>query len=276
MVDKSQIILVIGAGFLTIMLKTGFIIVFIVLYQRRQINEEKKLAEIQKQYQQGLLATALDSEEAERRRIAQDLHDDVGVLLSLTKMSINQMHQQWKKKYPEEEQAVGKARSLLEETILHVRKITRELVPTTLEQFGLEAAIEEFAGRIEGVDAPKLFLEEGPELLPRQPQKVELALFRIVQELVNNAIKHAKCSEIHIHISRHFDKVELHIWDNGIGFDAEGMMRQGSGGLGLRNIESRLSIIRGTVKYIALKPGSRAEISVPIINIVPEPDTGNA
>ncbi len=264
MIEESQIIWGVGLGILAIMMMTGFIIVFVILYQRRQLAQEKQLFQIQKDYQQGLLATALDSEEAERRRIAQDLHDDIGVMLSLTKMSMNQLQVNLKKQQATEEPSLLKAKSLLDETITHVRKITRELVPTTLEQFGLEAAIEEFAGKLDQSSGLTIFFNESQQPLPRQSQKTELSLFRIVQELVNNAVKHARCSEIHIGLRHDSSQLFLTIRDNGIGFDATAMQQKGKGGLGLRNIESRLSIVHGQIKYTSLTPGSLAEIIIPL------------
>jgi two-component system NarL family sensor kinase len=97
-----------------------------------------------------------------------------------------------------EDQIMKKSQSLVEETILHVRRITRDLVPTTLERFGLMEAIEEFIHKLEEDNNLVISFQSNTEEFPSQGQKLELTLYRIMQELVNNAIKHASCTKIDI------------------------------------------------------------------------------
>ncbi len=260
---------------LAMMSMAVFVILFIIYYQKKQLDQEKKLHDVEKKYQRMLLETALNSEEAERRRIAQDLHDDIGTMLSLTKLSLNQLYKNMNKEDPRSEFTLHKAQSLVEETIIHVRRITRDLVPTTLEQFGLVAAIEEFINRLsDNVSLTVHFLCD-TENIPRLPPKVELALYRIMQELVNNAIKHSSCDEIEIDLHLNKGKLELQVTDNGKGFDTHKRDLKKQEGLGLRNIESRLSVINGAVNF--QKPGIRglrARVQIPVESeqpIKPEP-----
>lgn len=260
---------------LAMLMMAIFVITFVIYYQKKQLEQEKKMRDIEKNYQRMLLETALSSEEAERRRIAQDLHDDIGTMLSLTKLSLNQLNKTVVKDDPRTDFTLTKAQSLVEETIIHVRRITRDLVPTTLEQFGLVAAIDEFIHRL-GDNLPLSFrFECDAEDIPRQSPKVELALYRIMQELVNNAIKHSNGDEIEIDLHIDKGKLELQVTDNGKGFDAQVMKTSEQSGLGLRNIESRLSVINGKVLYH--KPGirgSRARVQIPVDSIrytKPEP-----
>ncbi|MPR35431.1 sensor histidine kinase [Cytophagaceae bacterium SJW1-29] len=240
-------------------------ITFIIYYQKKRLEQEKNLRDVEKNYQRMLLETALNSEEAERRRIAQDLHDDIGTMLSLTKLSLNQLHKNMNKEDPRSEFTLHKAQSLVEETIIHVRRITRDLVPTTLEQFGLVAAIEEFIHRLSDNVSLTVHFQCDTEHIPRLSPRVELALYRIMQELVNNAIKHANCDEIEIDLHLDKGKLELQVTDNGKGFDVKGLEPSQQEGLGLRNIESRLSVINGAVNY--QKPGIRglrARVQIPV------------
>lgn len=250
---------------LAMMCMAVFVILFIIYYQKKQLEQEKKLHDVEKNYQRMLLETALNSEEAERRRIAQDLHDDIGTMLSLTKLSLNQLYKNMNKEDTRSEFTLHKAQSLVEETIIHVRRITRDLVPTTLEQFGLVAAIEEFINRLSDNVSLTVHFQCDAENIPRLPTKVELALYRIMQELVNNAIKHANCDEIEIDLHLDKGKLELQVTDNGKGFDAQKRDLTQQAGLGLRNIESRLSVINGAVNY--QKPGIRglrARVQIPV------------
>ncbi len=243
-----------------------FVILFVVFYQKRQLSQEKKLREIEKDYQRLLLDTALNSEETERRRIAQDLHDDIGTMLSLTKLSLNQLSKLTVDSGVKEDQMMRKSQSLLEETILHVRRITRDLVPTTLERFGLAAAIEEFISKLEADNHLKLSFHSNTEDAPRQSAKVELTIYRIMQELVNNSIKHAQCSQIEINLQINSTIIGLQVTDNGIGFDPEMIRESKLAGLGLLGIESRLAIVDGTIAYE--KPamgGCMAYAQIPVV-----------
>lgn len=250
---------------LAMVIMAVFVIVFIIYYQRKRLEQEKNLRDVEKNYQRMLLDTALNSEEAERRRIAQDLHDDIGTMLSLTKLSLNQLYKNLNREDSRSEFTLHKAQSLVEETIIHVRRITRDLVPTTLEQFGLVAAIEEFIHRLSDNLSLTVNFQCDAENIPRLAPKVELALYRIMQELVNNAIKHANCDEIEIDLHLDKGKLELQVTDNGKGFDAQSANVKQPAGLGLRNIESRLSVINGAVNY--QKPGVRglrARVQIPV------------
>ncbi|WP_373511549.1 sensor histidine kinase [Persicitalea sp.] len=278
--NPEQVRFAIIIATLVMLMMAIFAIVFVIYYQHKRLDQEKKLRDVEKSYQRILLETALRSEESERRRIAQDLHDDIGTMLSLTKLSLNQLAKLLYKdesrlapiqpgaahlNTPRAELTLNKAQSLVEETIVHVRRITRDLVPTTLDQFGLVAGIEEFIHRMDDSYALSVHFHCEGEDIPRQSPKVELALYRIMQELVNNAIKHANCDEIVIGLHLRQGKIELQVTDNGKGFDATTVEAGGQAGLGLRNIESRLSVINGEVDYQKLDiRGSSAKVQIPV------------
>lgn len=251
---------------LAMLMMAFFVILFVMFYQKRQLHQEKKLHEIEKDYQRLLLDTALNSEETERRRIAQDLHDDIGTMLSLTKLSLNQLSKLVTESGIKEDQIMRKSQTLVEETILHVRRITRDLVPTTLERFGLAAAIEEFISKLENNKNLKLSFVSNTEESPRQSQKIELTIYRIMQELVNNSIKHSQCSRIEINLHVNSMTIELQVTDNGIGFEPEAIRESNLQGLGLLGIESRLAIVDGTITYERPKTGgSKAFAQVPVV-----------
>lgn len=273
-IENMQWALLIGT--LAMLMMAFFVISFVLFYQKRRFAEEKKLGEIEKNHTRLLLDTALNSEENERRRIAQDLHDDIGTMLSLTKLSLNQLNKATNNRGEKEEQIMKKAQSLVEETILHVRRITRELVPTTLERFGLIEAIDEFIHKLEEGNTLAITFQPGSEEFPRQGQKIELTVYRIMQELVNNAIKHASCTKIDIGLEMNHQFIGLRVSDNGIGFDPETVKENNLTGLGLLGIESRLSILHGTIQYSKSgNGGSTAKILIPIDSetetVKPEP-----
>lgn len=260
---------------LAMLIMAFFVISFVMYYQKKKFEEEKKLNDIEKNYTRLLLDTALNSEETERRRIAQDLHDDIGTMLSLTKLSLNQLSKIIGESGDKDDQIMRKSQSLVEETILHVRRITRDLVPTTLERFGLAEAIDEFIHKLEEGNQLALSFRCNVEEFPRLGQKTELTIYRIMQELVNNSIKHANCSRIDIDLQINNKMIGLRVTDNGVGFDPEMIKENKLAGLGLLGIESRLAIVDGFVEYE--KPeggGSSAWAQIPVVAIEekkPEP-----
>ncbi|HEV7379412.1 MAG TPA: sensor histidine kinase [Dyadobacter sp.] len=268
MQDTEQIKWALLIGTLAMLMMAFFVISFVLYYQKRRFAEEKKLSDIEKNHSRLLLDTALNSEETERRRIAQDLHDDIGTMLSLTKLSLNQLGKTLGDSGEKNEQIMKKTQSLVEETILHVRRITRDLVPTTLERFGLAEAIDEFIHKLEEGNNLAITFHPGTEELPRQGQKIELTIYRIMQELVNNAIKHANCSVIDISLEMNDKFIGLRVTDNGIGFDSEAVKEGNLAGLGLLGIESRLAIVNGTVQYS--KNGSGGSCALALVPFISE------
>ncbi|CAG5070978.1 hypothetical protein DYBT9623_03306 [Dyadobacter sp. CECT 9623] len=268
MQNNEELKLALLIALIAMLMMAFFVISFVMYYQKRRFEEEKKINDIEKNYNRLLLDTALNSEETERRRIAQDLHDDIGTMLSLTKLSLNQLSKLVNASENEkQEQIMKKSQSLVEETILHVRRITRDLVPTTLERFGLLEAIEEFIDKLEEDNNLVISFHSNTVEFPRQGQKLELTLYRIMQELVNNAIKHASCSSIEISLEIENEMIGLRVTDNGIGFDPEKIKENNLAGLGLLGIESRLAIVNGTVQYEkpAKGTGSSACARIPVM-----------
>ncbi len=275
MQDSEQLKWALLIALFAMLLMAFFVISFVMYYQKKRFEQEKKLNDVEKNYTRLLLDTALNSEETERRRIAQELHDDIGTMLSLTKLSLNQLSKIIGETGNKDEQIMRKSQSLVEETILHVRRITRDLVPTTLERFGLAEAIEEFVHKLEENNQLVLSFRCNAEEFPRLGQKTELTIYRIMQELVNNAIKHAHGTKIDIDLQVNQKMIGLSVTDNGIGFDPEMIRENNLAGLGLLGIESRLAIVDGHVTYERPKGGgSSAFAQIPVVRVSdtkPEP-----
>lgn len=241
-------------------------IVFVVYYQRKQFkleikqNEEKQAIELE--FQKKLLENSMEVQEIERRRLAKDLHDEVGALLSVLKMGNNQLV----KKEMEDEsikQLVNNNKELIDESIGLVRSISKDLVPQTLENFGLIHAIEEFFNKIEKNSSIEFkFLHKNISEKSRFAPKIELSVFRIIQELSNNALKHSEASKIDLILNFENHTLFLIFADNGVGFLMEDVLRNPNSGLGIRNIESRLSIINGVIKILNPEKGTRFEIEI--------------
>lgn len=245
-----------------------FSILFVVYYKQKQAEQKVVMQELKAEMQRRLLESSLEVQEVERRRIAKDLHDEVGAMLSVTKMSFNQLLK--KLNTSAELTEHGKAtKEFLEESISQVRRISRELVPSTLEDFGLISAIDEFIQKIH-IASGVLFIfnHEGIEDNERFDKRVELTMYRIAQELVNNALKHAEAQEISLKLSVLSNKLIFVFTDNGKGFDLQAVKKDPKSGLGLRNIESRLSVVDGTFTIkSSIGQGTNTKIEIPLLKL---------
>ncbi|MEL6675982.1 MAG: ATP-binding protein [Bacteroidota bacterium] len=214
------------------------IILFVVIYQRRLFRQQQQLQAEKAQHQQALLSSVLDAQEAERVRIGRDLHDEIGAMISTVRLYLQ--------KLPSKEEAgsldwMMKADHLLEETVWQVRSISRDLVPTVLNQLGLRKALVSLCSMVrENSDLQVEF--SAPELIT-VPEDIAIHVYRIAQELFNNVMKHAQAGQVHIFLEQGPQGLSLQFEDDGKGLPAE-MLQEGMG-LGLKNIESRLSLFGG-------------------------------
>jgi two-component system, NarL family, sensor kinase len=261
--------LYIAVGTAVLLTMAIFIIVFVAYYQRRQAQQQLALKAMQAAHRRALMAATFQGQEQERKRLAQDLHDEIGTLLSVTKMSLNPLENSVEEN-PRAGGYLQKTRSLINDTMSNVRRISRDLVPTTLERFGLLTALEELIEKMG--DSEVQITLDCPQTLEKLTPALELMFYRIAQELVNNAIKHARATSVAIELYCTPDQVLLSVLDNGQGFDLDEVLQDKRRGLGLRNIESRLSVVEGFVTFdVAPGRGSRIHTQVRLRESKPLP-----
>jgi signal transduction histidine kinase len=212
-----------------------FIIFFYVIYL-------KKLTSQQSKHQKELLESAIQIQENERRRFAEDLHDDIAATLSIIKMKLTQTSAA---AVSEKEEV----KTMLEEAIQSTRKISWSLSPVILEKYGLERALQQYVERASRPGLKTNFQHFGNT--EKLPSKIEISLYRIAQEMIHNSIKHGGASEIEIILKKLPGSTEMAFRDNGKPFNIKGakFTTQKIGGLGVKNIQSRLSIIGGAIDY---------------------------
>ncbi|MDW3648907.1 MAG: histidine kinase [Bacteroidia bacterium] len=217
------------------------IIGFVVLYQRKLLSQQKKIEEERSQYQEELLQSVLDAQEAERERIGRDLHDDIGSMLATARLYIQQTQQKASEK---ETEWMDKADEVLSESIKSLGIIARDLVPTVLNQLGLPEAIEGLCDVVRKNAGHKVTFGYGN--LSEMPPEQALHIYRITQELITNTLKHADADLIQISLGS--SEVGLHLIyiDNGVGMKLTDNSKES--GLGIKNIESRLSLLKGSLK----------------------------
>jgi signal transduction histidine kinase len=253
-------VFVIAVGTAVLLVMVLFIILFVAYYQQKQAKQQLALNELQERHRRELMAATFRGQEAERKRLAEDLHDGIGTMLSVTKMSLNQLERQLNGNTTMRlSLQVQKTRSMIDETMTNVRRISRDLVPTTLERFGLLPALEELADR--ATDTELEVHLDCPTSIANMTPAQELMLYRIAQELVNNALRHARARVITIQLYCLDSEIRMSVLDDGVGFDFDAIMENKQSGLGLRNIESRLSVVDGHVTF-DVAPGRGSQIHI--------------
>ena len=213
-----------------------YLIVTIIRYhlKRLRLNKEKIQAEI-------------DTLEKERKRIASDLHDELGPLLSAVKLQINSLDTN----EPGDQEIIAKSSVHLDNIIRKLREISNNLMPNTLVRKGLQKAIDEFIENNRHISSlqVRFICEQDLHLNPHK----EINIYRIIQEILHNTIKHAQASLLIIKIVIENDRLFLMTADNGKGFDYFAKLKDNPG-LGLRNLQSRAEVLGGELTCQA-EPG---------------------
>lgn len=204
----------------------------------------------------------IEAEEKERIRIAKDLHDGVGQLLSAAKMNLSSIQNKIKIDTDEDNVIFKNALELVDESVKEVRTVSHNMMPNTLLKMGLASAVKEFVTKIQNTPNLKVNLEI-VGLSDRLEQEKESVLYRIIQELVSNIIKHAHATELTLQLIKHDTELTIMIEDNGVGFDTSKIST--FEGIGLKNIMSRVEFINGTVHFDS-EPGkgTRAILDIPV------------
>ena len=215
--------------------------------ERNRLQEEATAMKLRQQKE--VMSAILTTQEEERRRIAEALHNGVGQLLYATKLNLENQHNEGTREA---------ALLLLDEAIKATRTVSFELTPGILEDFGLTTALEELIRRMPRVSLDvQLHLQGLDEALPRL---LEVAVYRTVQELLNNVLKHAQTQEAFLHVVHEENQVHISMEDNGVGFD-ESILRQPTVGIGLTSIRNRVDLLGGQFTLDS-RPGRGTIISI--------------
>ena len=229
------------------------VIFFLVLFINRRVLE----------HQRRLLQVSFEAQENERQRIGRNIHDDIGPLLSTIKLSVSRF------KALEDASSSKRAAEVcdhLDNAIQMVRVVSRDLSPSVLSEYGIVIAAEELSDRINQSDEIKCEVKvEGRE--EELGQSIELAVYRIIQELCNNAIRHAEASLLLIIFNYRPNSLLIEVKDNGKGFIPPKKLNSGADkpGIGLRNIEARAKQIEGKLTFNSIiNQGTSALLTVPM------------
>ena len=233
----------------------------VVLNQHFQKNlYRQKLAqeEIKNRHQQELLRSSILVQEQERKRIAQDLHDELGALLSISRMHLVQLEEKEANNTERLLPALQNIRLLTEKSLSSMRKISHELMPPQLEAFGLVKTLEAVAAHANKTGSIAIHIDVA-DYFPSLSWPVNLGLYRITMELINNTLKHACATIITIQFYNTGQNICCIYTDNGKGFRLE----EKNAGLGHKSIEGRASSLGGNISFTGLDKGFEAILTVP-------------
>ncbi len=241
------------------------IISFVVYYQKKLINAQIDKQKVEAAAQERMLSATIQTQESERKRIAKDLHDEIGALLAAIRLGVIQISRSAEADVAHVKMAL-ESKSLIEDTIKNVRRISHDLMPATLEKFGLTAALTELVKKLEKASGIRIDLTYSEDAYDLQPQSA-LALYRIVQELINNTLKHAAARKISINVKKMPDQLYLSVADDGKGFDLAHAQEQQDGkrALGMSSVDSRISLLHAQIAYdTAPGKGTCVTVSMPL------------
>jgi len=230
-------------------------------YRRFKLKKEQQLqAEIM--HQQDMATRGiLEAEENERERIARELHDGVGQMMSAAKMNLSAMEGDLAFTNANQKNAFDRIVNLVDEGCKEVRTVSHQMMPNALLKKGLASAIREFIDKIDSRILKVDLYSEG--LNERIDTNTETVLYRVVQECVNNVIKHSGANHLDISLIKDTDGISVTIEDNGKGFDTQ--QKSASEGIGLKNIRTRIAYLKGTVDFDSKSgKGTLVAIHVPV------------
>ena len=220
------------------------LIIFFYFSRKKIIQKELEKKDLVLQYQKEQLHAVIITQEEERKRIAQDLHDDISSKLNI--VSLNS-HLLTSPNLTEAEtiEITENIISLTTKALENSRKIAHNLLPPVFEKFGLNAGVEELCEEFESSKAVKIHYKNEIDFDEADIDR-HLHVFRILQELMNNSLRHGKATEIWASFKIIDDVHTCSYRDNGKGFDAENI--ENHKGLGMKNIDSRISFLDGTIE----------------------------
>lgn len=217
-----------------------------LVYNRYKLKQEKIMNEELLKQEKLRIRAMVQAQEQERKRIAEELHDGIGQMLSATKLNVSALENNNQTEF---QIPYRNAMELIEGSFRELRNISRNIMPELLVKRGLIPAIKDLADKLTST-ALKIFVKsDEPENLP--DINANIHLYRILQELLNNIVKYAGATEVHIHLKKNEDGLTLTVEDNGRGFDSD--ILKTSRGNGWNNIRSRLEILNAKIKIDSQK-----------------------
>lgn len=259
--DNIKYLVIIGISVM-LLLFTSFLVA-VILNQRKKLKYQRDMEKLREQQQNQLIEAAVRSEELERHRIAETLHDEVGAILSSAKLHLLGIKSEL---LDERDQKLHeKGRELLNEVIQKVRGISHNLHSNILKEFGLNEAIRHFVKKVTQGTMIQATTALDDNYQTENAEN-DISIYRMVQELMNNILKYANATEFLISSTLEGNELNLVLFHNGDGLTQEQFeeLRFRKEGLGLKNIQNRIILLKGTIHFTRGGEGYRINIHVPV------------
>jgi two-component system, NarL family, sensor kinase len=254
--EGIDITILIAIATIGVLFLVFFIILMVLVSQKRHLASKNQLIDLETKHQKRLLEASMEIAEFERQKIAANLHDDIGIIFTILKMNISRI-----KKNANNPKVMD---GLVDESIISidnslkiVRGIYNDILPPTLKHAGVVKALHELSRELSAKSAVTIEFSAYTDTIPMD-KAMELQLFRLVKEVLNNTIKHANPGFITIDISQSDTSVNIIILHNGMGITTEKIkeLAKTSEGIGLKSILTRSELINGSIEFLAPSPGS--------------------
>lgn len=239
-----------------------FIITMLLLYQQRQKKQEMEVQKLKDAHEKESLRTQLEIQENTMKTISQELHDNIGQMLSVVKISLSVLP--LAKEHPAYQPSLA-AQEVLNKAIFDLSNLTKSLHTDRISQVGLVESVRFELEAIKNAGIIQVdFRQEGPEI--NLDEQKSLFVFRIFQEILNNILKHAKAGRVDVIMSYLDDNFTLEVHDNGMGFDvaAKRNSAEAAAGVGLKSIFNRAEIIGATLDVESNRTGTYFKIQLPL------------
>lgn len=249
--DSFELFFVLLSGIFLMFIMSGFIVAIVIIHRQRQVKNRHRIELMKADYEKTLLNVEKEIREETLLYVSQELHDNIGQMLSLTKLVLANS----------EPTGAMEGKKLINQIIKEVRSLSKSINRDYLKELKLGDFLREELEKIErnGFCQTELILSNSTVEISDDDKK--LILIRVVQECLNNAIKHATPTWIKIHMTLTDTLLELIIFDDGVGFDTQ----HESNGLGLRNLQSRMNAISGNISFQSEpKKGTQIKLSVTV------------
>lgn len=214
------------------------------------------MKQLKQQQELEVTRALIAGEDQERKRLAQDLHDGLGGLLANVKLNLSRLK-------PVDEDAMKDVTARLDNAVKELRRIARNMMPESLMQFGLSTAIRDLGAAISSenfkVELVLLNLEED-----RIDSREQMIIYRIIQELLTNVIKHANATKVLVQCSIEYPVFCITVEDNGRGFNIGELKTRAGRGIGLQNIQNRVDFLQGKMD-ISSEPGMGTTTNIELL-----------
>ena len=261
--DFQEIFPVVFTSIFLLVLLVGFIIIMLILNQKGRLAQLQELRLLKERYEQELLRSQLEIQENVFGHLSQEIHDNIGQSLTFVALSLLTVPVE---NNSEAHEYIEESRKALEKASTELRELSRSLHTDRVTEVGLANSIDFELERLKRTNLYETSFNFA-DIRNMLDHQTEIILFRIVQEMLNNIVKHAKATSVEVKLLQQTEIIVLEIKDNGIGFDPEALFagQEQHKGLGLRNIRKRAALIGGTFQInSAQNNGTAIRITIPV------------